>query len=255
MRFVYEDADSLWNKMKAIATQVYGASDISADSAVRARIARLQQEGYGHYPVCVAKTQYSFSTDPKLRGAPSGHMVNIRDVRLAAGAEFVVMICGDILTMPGLPKSRRPRASTSTTRGGFRACFNQQGQRMLWRRAQGASVFNPACGPGAVTSHPHLTPARSRRARARWRAISARARCAGAARRSGHVAVHHIDLVGRAAILRSQASSLVGVGVGRGRLELHHFGATSTSWPWMRVDFSPRQCGRRACPAPGSRSG
>ena len=104
MRFVYEDDDSLWNKMKAIATQVYGASDISADSAVRARIARLQQEGYGHYPVCVAKTQYSFSTDPRLRGAPSGHMVNIRDVRLAAGAEFVVMICGDILTMPGLPR-------------------------------------------------------------------------------------------------------------------------------------------------------
>ena len=104
MRFVYEDDDSLWNKMKAIATQVYGASDISADSAVRARIARLQQEGYGRYPVCVAKTQYSFSTDARLRGAPSGHMVNIRDVRLAAGAEFVVMICGDILTMPGLPK-------------------------------------------------------------------------------------------------------------------------------------------------------
>jgi formate--tetrahydrofolate ligase len=109
MRFVYEDADSLWNKMKAIATQIYGASDISADSAVRARIARLQQEGYGHYPVCVAKTQYSFSTDPKRRGAPSGHMVNIRDVRLAAGAEFVVMICGDILTMPGLP--REPASS------------------------------------------------------------------------------------------------------------------------------------------------
>ena len=109
MRFVYEDADSLWNKMKAIATQIYGASDISADSAVRARIARLQQEGYGHYPVCVAKTQYSFSTDPKRRGAPSGHVVNVRDVRLAAGAEFVVMICGDILTMPGLP--REPASS------------------------------------------------------------------------------------------------------------------------------------------------
>jgi formate--tetrahydrofolate ligase len=104
LRFVYEDDDSLWNKMKAIATRVYGASDISADSRVRARIASLQQEGYGHYPVCVAKTQYSFSTDPRLRGAPTGHMVNIRDVRLAAGAEFVVMICGDIMTMPGLPK-------------------------------------------------------------------------------------------------------------------------------------------------------
>ena len=104
MRFVYQDEDSLWDKMKAIATKIYGASDISADSAVRAKIARLQQDGFGHYPVCVAKTQYSFSTDPKLRAAPSGHMVNIREVRLAAGAEFVVMICGDIMTMPGLPK-------------------------------------------------------------------------------------------------------------------------------------------------------
>ena len=104
MRFVYEDSDSLWDKMKAIATKVYGAADVSADSAVRAKIARLQHDGFGHYPVCVAKTQYSFSTDPKLRAAPSGHMVNIREVRLAAGAEFVVMICGDIMTMPGLPK-------------------------------------------------------------------------------------------------------------------------------------------------------
>ena len=104
MRYVYEDSDTLWDKMKAIATQVYGATDISADAAVRAKIAKLQQDGYGHYPVCVAKTQYSFSTDPKLRAAPSGHTVNVREVRLAAGAEFVVMICGDIMTMPGLPK-------------------------------------------------------------------------------------------------------------------------------------------------------
>jgi formate--tetrahydrofolate ligase len=104
MRFVYEDGDTLWNKMKAIATRVYGAADISADTAIRAHIEKLQQDGYGHYPVCVAKTQYSFSTDPKLRAAPSGHMVNIREVRLAAGAEFVVMVCGDIMTMPGLPK-------------------------------------------------------------------------------------------------------------------------------------------------------
>ena len=104
MGFVYQDEDTLWEKMKAIATKIYGASDISADSAVRAKIAKLQQDGFGHYPVCVAKTQYSFSTDPKLRAAPSGHMVNVREVRLAAGAEFVVMICGDIMTMPGLPK-------------------------------------------------------------------------------------------------------------------------------------------------------
>ena len=104
MRFVYTDEDSLWDKTKAIATRIYGAADISADAAVRARIDALQQGGYGHYPVCVAKTQYSFSTDPRLRAAPSGHVVNVREVRLAAGAEFVVMICGDIMTMPGLPR-------------------------------------------------------------------------------------------------------------------------------------------------------
>ena len=89
--------------MKAIATRIYGATDITASTAVRAQIQRLQDEGYGSYPVCVAKTQYSFSTDAKLRGAPSGHVVDIREVRLAAGAGFVVMVCGDIMTMPGLP--------------------------------------------------------------------------------------------------------------------------------------------------------
>jgi formate--tetrahydrofolate ligase len=103
-RFVYPEEATLWEKMKAIATQVYGAKEISADSKVRAQIEQLQQGGYGRYPVCVAKTQYSFSTDPKLRGAPSGHVVNVREVRLAAGAEFIIMICGDIMTMPGLPK-------------------------------------------------------------------------------------------------------------------------------------------------------
>jgi formate--tetrahydrofolate ligase len=102
--FVYEDGATLWDKMKAIATQVYHAADIAADTKVRAQIRQLQENGYGHYPVCVAKTQYSFSTDPKLRGAPNGHIVSIREVRLAAGAEFVIMICGDIMTMPGLPK-------------------------------------------------------------------------------------------------------------------------------------------------------
>jgi formate--tetrahydrofolate ligase len=103
-RFVYPDNATLWDKMKAIATEIYHASDITADSKVRAQIRHLQESGYGHYPVCVAKTQYSFSTDPKLRGAPAHHVVNIREVRLAAGAEFVIMICGDIMTMPGLPK-------------------------------------------------------------------------------------------------------------------------------------------------------
>ena len=103
-KYVYEEALPLWDKMKAIATRIYGASDITADSKVRGQIKKLQESGYGHYPVCVAKTQYSFSTDAQLRGAPSGHVVNVREVRLAAGAEFVVMVCGDIMTMPGLPK-------------------------------------------------------------------------------------------------------------------------------------------------------
>jgi formate--tetrahydrofolate ligase len=103
-RFLYPDDAPLWDKMKAIATEIYQASDITADSKVRTQIRQLQEGGYGHYPVCVAKTQYSFSTDPKLRGAPQKHVVNIREVRLAAGAEFVIMICGDVMTMPGLPK-------------------------------------------------------------------------------------------------------------------------------------------------------
>ncbi len=104
LKFAYADEDTLWEKMRKIATQIYGAADISADASVKAKIDKLQADGFGHYPVCVAKTQYSFSTDPKLRAAPSGHVVNVREVRLSAGAEFVVMVCGDIMTMPGLPK-------------------------------------------------------------------------------------------------------------------------------------------------------
>ena len=102
--YVYDDDIPLWDKVRAIATKVYDASDVTADSKVRQQIAALQEQGYGRYPVCIAKTQYSFSTDPSRRGAPTGHTVNIREVRLCAGAEFVVMVCGDIMTMPGLPK-------------------------------------------------------------------------------------------------------------------------------------------------------
>jgi formate--tetrahydrofolate ligase len=102
--FVYEESATLWDKATAIATKIYGASEVTADSKIRAQIKRLQESGYGHYPVCIAKTQYSFSTDAGLRGAPSNHEINIREVRLAAGAEFVVLVCGEIMTMPGLPK-------------------------------------------------------------------------------------------------------------------------------------------------------
>ena len=89
---------------RTIAREIYGAADVSADRPILARIAELEGEGYGRFPVCVAKTQYSFSTDPSLKGAPSGHVVPVREVRLAAGAEFLVAICGDIMTMPGLPR-------------------------------------------------------------------------------------------------------------------------------------------------------
>jgi formate--tetrahydrofolate ligase len=102
--FVYDEQDSLWDKVNKIAKKVYRAAEVTADAKVRSQIKKLQDEGYGNYPVCVAKTQYSFSTDAQLRGAPENHAINVREVRLAAGAEFVVMVCGDIMTMPGLPK-------------------------------------------------------------------------------------------------------------------------------------------------------
>ncbi len=104
MTFVYPEEATLWQKVTTVATKIYGASEVTADSKIRAKIAELQDSGYGHFPICIAKTQYSFSTDAALRGAPSGHSLNIREVKLSAGAEFIVMICGDIMTMPGLPK-------------------------------------------------------------------------------------------------------------------------------------------------------
>ena len=103
-KFLYDDDLDLWSKMETIAKKIYGASEITAPSNVKKQIEDLQSSGYGKYPVCVAKTQYSFSTDPTLRGAPEGHTIPIREVRLAAGAEFIVMVCGDVMTMPGLPK-------------------------------------------------------------------------------------------------------------------------------------------------------
>ena len=103
-KYLYEDDLDLWKKMETIAKNIYGASGISAPANIKKQIEEFQANGYGKYPVCVAKTQYSFSTDPTLRGAPSGHEIAIREVRLAAGAEFIVMVCGDIMTMPGLPK-------------------------------------------------------------------------------------------------------------------------------------------------------
>ena len=103
-RTLYDDNMQLWEKVRHIARSIYGAEDIIADKKVRAQFEEFEKAGYGHYPVCMAKTQYSFSTDPQLMGAPSGHDVPIREIRLASGAEFIVVICGDVMTMPGLPR-------------------------------------------------------------------------------------------------------------------------------------------------------
>ena len=109
LQFAYEDDEPLMSKIEAVAKRVYGAAGISINSKARGRLEELEQEGYGHFPVCIAKTQYSFSSDASLRGAPDGHILTVRELRLSAGAEFVVVICGDVMTMPGLPKA--PAAS------------------------------------------------------------------------------------------------------------------------------------------------
>jgi formate--tetrahydrofolate ligase len=101
---IYNDDMPLWEKVRTIAREIYRADDIVADKTVRDQFKAYEQQGYGKFPICMAKTQYSFSTDPNLKGAPSNHVVPIREVRLSAGAEFIVVICGDIMTMPGLPK-------------------------------------------------------------------------------------------------------------------------------------------------------
>ena len=104
MSFVYPDTATLWEKINAVASKIYGASEVSADAKIRNKLKELQESGYGEFPICIAKTQYSFSTDAALRGAPSNHVLNIREVRLSAGAQFIVIVCGEIMTMPGLPK-------------------------------------------------------------------------------------------------------------------------------------------------------
>jgi formate--tetrahydrofolate ligase len=104
-RYLYEDTTPLWEKVSTIAKSIYGASEIVADKTVRDQFKLYEADGYGKFPICMAKTQYSFSTDPNLKGAPSGHVVPIREIRLSAGAEFIVVVTGEIMTMPGLPRS------------------------------------------------------------------------------------------------------------------------------------------------------
>ncbi len=110
LRFLYPDEMPLVEKVRTIAQRIYGAADIEASQSVRDQFKQLEDQGYRQFPVCIAKTQFSFTTDPNAKGAPSGHVVTVREVRLSAGAEFVVAICGDIMTLPGLP--RVPAANT-----------------------------------------------------------------------------------------------------------------------------------------------
>lgn len=117
-RTLYDDDMPLWEKAATIAREIYGADDIFAEKKVRDDFARFEKDGYGRYPICMAKTQYSFSTDPNLLGAPTGHVVPIREIRLAAGAEFIVVVCGAIMTMPGLP--RVPAANAIRVNAGGR---------------------------------------------------------------------------------------------------------------------------------------
>jgi formate--tetrahydrofolate ligase len=110
IRHAYETEAPLAEKIRTIATKLYGAADVQIETKAQAKLAAFEKDGYGNLPICMAKTQYSFSTDPTLMGAPEGHIVGVRDVRLSAGAGFVVAICGEIMTMPGLP--RVPAADT-----------------------------------------------------------------------------------------------------------------------------------------------
>jgi len=122
-RTLYPDNMSLWEKTRTIARNVYWADDIIADQRVRDRFRDYQAAGFGEFPICVAKTQYSFSTDPNLRNAPSNHVVPVREVRLSAGAEFLVVICGDIMTMPGLPRQPAADAIDVDAKGEIQGLF------------------------------------------------------------------------------------------------------------------------------------
>jgi formate--tetrahydrofolate ligase len=103
-KYLYDDSESLWEKVNSIAKTIYSASEVVADKLIRDQFKNYEAAGFGKFPICMAKTQYSFSTDPNLKGAPSGHVVAIREIRLSAGAEFIVVVTGDVMTMPGLPR-------------------------------------------------------------------------------------------------------------------------------------------------------
>ena len=103
-KFLYESKTPLFKKIETIAKEIYRADEVIADTKIRDQLKSFEDAGYGDFPICIAKTQYSFSTDPSLKGAPTGHSLPIREIKLSSGAEFIVVICGAVMTMPGLPR-------------------------------------------------------------------------------------------------------------------------------------------------------
>ena len=122
-KFLYEDDLPLFKKIEKIGLEIYHASEVVADTKVRQQLKDFESKGYGKLPVCIAKTQYSFSTDPNLKGAPTGHVLPVREVRLSSGAEFIVVICGDIMTMPGLPSVPAANSIKLNTKGEIEGLF------------------------------------------------------------------------------------------------------------------------------------
>ena len=120
---LYPDAMGLVDKVRTVAREIYRADDIVVDAKVKAQFADIEKNGGGHFPVCIAKTQYSFSTDPNAKGAPTGHTLPVREVRLSNGAEFVVVVCGEIMTMPGLPRVPAANKITLNNAGRIEGLF------------------------------------------------------------------------------------------------------------------------------------
>ena len=122
-KFLYEDKIPLFKKIETIAKEIYNASEVVADTKIRDQLKDFESKGYGNLPICIAKTQYSFSTDPSLKGAPSGHVLPVREVILSSGAEFLVVICGAIMTMPGLPRVPAANSIKLNSKGEIEGLF------------------------------------------------------------------------------------------------------------------------------------
>ena len=162
---LYPDDMPLRDKVKTIATEIYRAADIACDASIEARFKELQDAGYGHLPVCMAKTQYSFSTDPNKRGAPTGHIVPIRELRLSAGAEFIVVITGDIMTMPGLPQGPLRQRHPPQRQGPDRGSVLTAGATEQHRGRSAARGEPPVTGRGSSMRVRQCAPPRVVRSR------------------------------------------------------------------------------------------